>query len=78
MVPEPVGVIGLIGNKDRASLEVRQQRVGRHQIVDLTRSYQDLDRPPLAVDAGVNFGREPAATAAHATISTLFLTPEAC
>ena len=78
MLPEPIGVVGLVGDQDGASLEVGQEGVGGGQIVGLTRSDQELDRPPLAVDAGVDFGREPAATAAHATISTVFLTPEAC
>ena len=32
----------------------------------------------LVVDARMDFGREPSATSPHTTISTLFLTPEAC
>ncbi len=75
---EAVGIIGLVGDDYRASLKVGQERFGRRQIVGLARCDQDLDRPALAVDAGVDLGRKPPATAPHATIATVFFTPEAC
>ena len=78
MLSESVGVVSLVGDDNGTSFEVGQEHVGTRQIVGLAGRYQDLDRPALPVDAGVHLGREPAATASHTTISTLFLTPEAC
>ena len=78
MLSQPVRVVGLVSYDNGTSLEVCQEHIGTRQIVGLAGRYQDLDRPALPVDAGVDLGREPAATASHTTISTLFLTPEAC
>ena len=76
--PEAVGIIGLVGDDDRASLEIGQERFSGRQIVGLSRRDQDSERPALTVDESMDFGREPSSTAPHATIATVFLTPEAC
>ena len=75
---DAVRIVGLVGNDDGAPLEVGQERFDGRQIVRLTGRDEDLDRPALTIDAGVDLGREPSAAAPHTTISTLFFTPEAC
>ena len=78
MGPQAIGIIGLVGDNDGVLAEAGQKRFGAGQIVGLARRDQDLDRPALVVDARMDFGREPSAASPHTTISTLFLTPEAC
>lgn len=75
---QAIGIIGLVGDDDGAAGEIAQERLGTGQIVRLSRRNQDLDRPALAVNAGVDFRGEPAPASTHTAISTLFLTPEAC
>jgi len=72
MLSQPVSVVGLVSDDNGTSLEVGQEHVGTRQIVGLAGRYQDLDRPALPVDAGVDLGRKPATTASDTTISTLF------
>ena len=76
--PQTIGVVGLVGYNNGVLAEVGQKRFGAGQIVGLARCDQDLDRPALVVDARMDFGREPSAASPQTTISTLFLTPEAC
>jgi len=78
MGPQPIGIISFVGDDDGVPAETGQKRLGAGQIVGLAGGDQDLDRPALVVDARVDFRREPSAASPHTTISTLFLTPEAC
>lgn len=73
-----VGVIALVGKDDGARLEPIEQRLGRGDVVIVARRNQQLDRPALTVDAGVDLRREPAPASTDTTNSTLFFTPEAC
>ena len=75
---QSIGIIGLVGDNDGAAGEIGQKRFGARQIMGLSGRNQELKRPALAIDAGVDFRREPAPAAPHTTIATLFLTPEAC
>jgi hypothetical protein len=75
---EAIGVIGLVRDDDGAAGEIGQKRFGAGQIMRLSRRDQELERPALAVDPRVDLRGEPAAASPHTTISTLFLTPEAC
>jgi hypothetical protein len=76
--PQPIGIVSLVGDDDGVLAEIFQKGFGTGQIVSLARCDQDLDRPALVVDARMDFGREPSTASPHTTISTLFLTPEAC
>jgi len=78
MGPQPIGVISFVGDDDGVPAETGQKRFGTGQVVGLAGSDQDLDRSALVVDTRVDFRREPSAASPHTTISTLFLTPEAC
>jgi hypothetical protein len=78
MGPQAIGIVGLVGDDNGVLAEVGQKRFGAGQIVGVARCDQDLDRPALLVNARMDFGREPSAASPQTTISTLFLTPEAC
>jgi len=78
MGSQAIGIVGLVGDNDGVLTEVGQKRFGAGQIVGLARCDQDLDRPALVVDARMDFGREPSTASPQTTISTLFLTPDAC
>ena len=73
-----ISVVAFVGNDDRVSIQAIEQRFGGGHVVIVARRDQEPDRAALAVDASVDFGGEPASASAHATISTLFFTPEAC
>lgn len=75
---QTIGVIGLVGDDDGAAGEIGQQRFGGGEVMGLTRRNQELERPALVVDPRVDFRCEATAASPHTTISTLFLTPEAC
>ena len=76
--PHAVGVIGLVGNDDGTTINIGKEQFCTGQVMGLTGRNQELDRPALVVDPGVDFRRESAAASPHTAISTLFLTPEAC
>jgi hypothetical protein len=76
--PQAIGVIGFVGDDDGILPEIAQKEIGAGQVMGLAWSDQDLDRPALVVDARMDFCREPSAASPNTTISTLFLTPEAC
>ena len=78
MSPQAIGVIGFVGDDDGILPEIAQKEIGAGQVMGLAWSDQDLDRPALVVDARMDFCREPSAASPNTTISTLFLTPEAC
>ena len=73
-----VGVVALVGDHGRAGLEPSEQGLGARDVVVVAGRDQEADRPALAVDARVDFRREPTAASTDTTNSTLFLTPEAC
>ena len=74
----PIGVIALVGDDNGTLLEPVEQRLGMRYVVVVARRDQEADRAALRIDAGVDLRGEAASTSAHATSSTLFLTPEAC
>lgn len=75
---QAIRVIGLVGDDDSTAGESGQERFGTGEVMRLPRRNQELERPALAVDPRMDFRGEPAAASPHTTISTLFLTPEAC
>ncbi len=76
--PDPIGVVGLVGDDDRLAFEVAQQDGRALRIVRLTRRDQEAERSALLVDERVDFRGEPASATTHATISTPFFAPAAC
>ena len=74
----PIGVIALVGDDDGTLLEPVEQRLGVRYVVVVARRDQEADRAALRIDARVDLRGEAASASAHATSSTLFLTPEAC
>lgn len=75
---DAIGVVAFVGNDDRAPLKPIEQRLRARRVVVLARRDQEADRAALRVDARVDFRGEASSTSPHTTISTLFLTPEAC
>ena len=73
-----VGIIAFVGNDDCAFLDPLEQRPGVGDVVIVAGRDQETDRAALRVDPRVDLRGEAAAASAHTTISTLFLTPEAC
>jgi hypothetical protein len=78
MGPNAICVIGLVGDNDGAAIKISKEWFRTGQVMGLARRNQELDRPALAVDPRMDFRREPASASPHTTISTLFLTLEAC
>ena len=75
---DAVSVIAFVGDDNGAFIEPGKQRFGANGVVIVARRDQEADRAAFRVDARVDFRGEAAPASAHTTISTLFLTPEAC
>ena len=73
-----VGIVSLVRDHDGAGFEPVEQGFCGRDVVVVARRDQEADRPALAVDARVDFRREPAPASTDTTNSTLFFTPEAC
>ena len=76
--PHAVSVIALVGDDNGAALQAIEQRLGTGDIMVVARRDQEADRAAFRVDPRVDLRGEAAAASPHTTISTLFLTPEAC
>ena len=61
---QAVAIVGGVASADPGRGQRRQQRKGRADVAELPRRYFDRDRPPVAIDDGVDLGRPPAARAA--------------
>jgi hypothetical protein len=70
--PYAVGVISLVGDDDGTTINIGKKQFCTGQVMGLTGSNQELDRPALAVDPGMDFCRETAAASPHTAICTLF------
>ena len=69
--PKAVAVVGGIGGAQARRWQVRKKGQNEAKIAALSGCYLDGERPALAVDNGVDFGRTPAARAPN----RLFLRP---
>jgi hypothetical protein len=78
LAAKPVGVIGLVGEHDSAFVQVPEQALGDRAIAGLTRRQHQFEGQTIGVDEGVNFGRQPAARAAHTAIRVAFFELAAC
>jgi len=73
-----IRIVAFVGNDDGALLKAVKQGLGAGDVVDLAGRDQEADRAAFRVDPRVDLRSEAASASAHTTISTLFLTPEAC
>jgi len=73
-----IRIVTFVGDDDGVFLEAVEQGWSTGDIMDLAGRYQQADREAFRVDPRMDFGGEASPASAHTTISTLFLTPEAC
>jgi len=73
-----IRIVALIGNDDGALLKAVEQGLSAGDVMDFAGRDQQADRAAFRVDPRVDFRGEAASASAHTTISTVFLTPEAC
>ena len=78
MCTNSVSIISLVGDDDGTPLQAVEQSFRTGDIMNLTGRDQEADRAAFRVDPRVDFRREASSASTHATISTLFLTPDAC
>jgi len=78
MRTNPIGIVAFVGDHDGFLLEPVEKGLGGGDVMVVAWRDQEADRAAFRIDARVDFRGEPAAASAHTTISTLFLTPEAC
>ncbi len=67
-----IGVEGRVGDQDVGG-DLRQQRVGADQVVNLPWGQQKAQRVAERVDQGVDLGAQSALAAAHRVIVIFFL-----
>ena len=73
-----VGVISLVAEQG-FGLDLRQQRVGLRDVMDLPTGEAERQRIAQGIDDHMDFGREPAARAANGLIETgFFWAPALC
>lgn len=78
MSANAVGVVALVCDDDGSWLKTIEQRFSVRNVVDFAGRDQEPDRAAFGVDARVDLRGEAPSASPHTTISTLFLTPEAC
>jgi hypothetical protein len=71
-------IVAFVGDDDGLLLKPFEQRLGAGDIMHLTGGDQEADREAFPIDPRMDLRGEASAASAHTTISTLFLTPEAC
>jgi hypothetical protein len=75
---QPVGVVGFVGQDDRAFVQVPKQSLGDRAVTRLTGRQDEFERQTIGVDKGVNLGRQPTTRAAHTAIRVAFFEFAAC
>jgi hypothetical protein len=75
---DAIGVIGLVGDEDRAGAQAIQQGVGRRCVMGVTSGKAEPDRQSLGIDERMDLGRQPAARATETMISTPLFAVAAC
>ena len=77
-IADAIGVIGLIGQNDCASIETIKQAEGGGAVVGLAGGQAEPDREPLSIDNRVDLGREAAPRATETMISIPLFAVAAC
>ena len=73
-----VGIISLVGQQG-FGLDLRQQRVGLCDVMDLSGGEAERQRIAYGIDDHMDFGREPAARAANGLVEPgFFWAPALC
>jgi transposase len=67
-----VGIIGSVGEQDRAGGEAVEQRWCAVPVIGLALAQREADRQAVGIDDGMNLGGQAAARATHATGSAVF------
>ena len=78
MCANAIRIVAFVGNDHGTLLKALEQSRSADDVMDLSGRDQEADRAAFRVDPRVDFGGEASSASAHTTISTLFLTPEAC
>ena len=73
-----IRIVAFVGNDHGMLLKALEQCWGAGDVMDLAGRDQEADGAAFRVDPRMDFGGEASSASAHTTISTLFLTPEAC
>ena len=73
-----IRIVAFVGNDDGALIEAVEQCLGAGDVMDLPGRNQEAERAAFRIDPRVDLRAEASSASAHTTISTLFLTPEAC
>jgi hypothetical protein len=75
---QPIGIVGLVGQDDGVLAQVAKKLRSDRAIAGLARCQHQFDRQPARVGQRVDFGRQPAARAAHTAIRVTFFELAAC
>jgi hypothetical protein len=75
---DAIGIIGFVGDKDRAGAQAIEQRVGGRCVVGVACGEAEPNRQSLGIDKGVDLGRQAAARATETMISTPLFAVAAC
>ena len=70
-----IGIIGAVGQQNVAAAERAEHVLGAAPVMGLAFGELEQDRQAAGVDQGMDFGRQPAARATHATGSRRFFWP---
>lgn len=73
--PQRVAVVAPVGEQNAVARQRCEHVLAALAVVSLTFRQLERNREPVAVDDRVDFGRKPAAGAAHATTSIAFFSP---
>ena len=77
-VPDPVGIIGSVGEHDRPFGQIVEKEFRHRCIVGLARREFELHRQAVADDAGVQLGGQSSTTSTDTSASSLFFWAAAC
>ena len=78
LAAQPVGVVGLVSEHDRILAQMSEQVRGDRAIASLARRQHQFERQAVGVGERMDFGRQPAARAAHTAIRVAFFELAAC
>lgn len=75
---EAIGIIGLVGDEDRAWTQAIEQSIGGRRVMGVACGEAEPDRQPFGIDKRMDLGRQPAPRATETMISTPLFAVAAC
>ena len=78
LAPQPIGVVGLVGEHDGVRAQMAQELRGNRAIGRLAGCQQQFEGQAAGVREGVDLGGQPAARAAHTAIRVTFFELAPC